>query len=99
MRIDLTRSGGYGGLTVRSSVDTAELEPEEAQALETLVDEVDWASLAGPAPTPGTADRFSYRLTVTGADGQSEVVVGEASMTPALRRLVDDVLARRRGPA
>lgn len=97
LRVELARSGGFAGITVRSSVDTGALPPAEAQMLEALVDEVDWSSLPSPEARPGAADRFQYHLTVTGREKQVDVMVGENEVTPALRRLVDEVLARQPG--
>jgi hypothetical protein len=99
LRIELARSGGYGGMTMYSSVDTDELEPGDAEAVQAMVDDVDWASLPAPAARAGAPDRFQYRVSVTGADSHREVLVGETEMPPALRRLVDEVMVRGRAPS
>ncbi|MDQ3570656.1 MAG: hypothetical protein M3396_08570 [Actinomycetota bacterium] len=98
LRVEVARSGGFAGITVRSSVDTGDLPPAEAEKVEALVDEVDWSSLPRPGARPGAADRFQYHLSVSGREKQVDVMVGEQEVTPALRRLVDEVLARRSAP-
>lgn len=98
VRIELARSGGVAGITVRSSLDTADLPADEAAMLEALVDEVDLSGLPGPGVRPGAVDRFQYDLAITRGGRRQEVSVGEKELTPELRRLVQEVLARRRGP-
>ncbi len=98
VRIELARSGGVAGITLRSSLDTAELPAEEARVLEALVDELDLSELPGPGGRPGAVDRFQYDLTITRGGRRHMVSVGEKELTPPLRRLVDEVMARRRGP-
>ncbi len=97
LRIELARSGGLAGITVRSSLDTAELPSEEARRVEALLDEVDLTALPAPGPRPGAVDRFQYDLAITRGGQRQEVSVGEKELTPALRRLVQEVLARRQG--
>ncbi len=90
----MTRSGGFAGLSVRAALDTAELEPGDAQALQALVDGVDLDELARRSPLRGTgADRFQYDLTVTDGDRQRRVLASEAAAPPELRALLDRVLS------
>lgn len=89
----MTRSGGFAGLTVRASLDTAELEPEDAQELRTLVEHAGLDELSRRSPLRGTgADRFQYDLTVTEGERQRRVVAAEAAAPPELRALLERVL-------
>lgn len=99
VRIEVARSGGFAGITLRSSIDTSELPPDEGRAVEDLVERADLASLPGPVARPGPVDRFQYDLVVTRGDERRHVSVGERDLTPPLRQLVDEVLRRRGGPA
>ncbi len=96
-RIDLARSGGFAGITVRSSLDTSQLGPEEAAAVEALVEEAKLDQLPSTAGRPGAVDRFQYDLAVTSGGRRRVVSVGEKEVTPELRRLIDEVMARRGG--
>ncbi len=95
-RIELARSGGLAGITVRSSLDTSQLPPEEAEAVEALVERADLGRLPAPEPRPGGADRFQYDLAVTRGEERHVVSVGETEVTPELRQLINEVLGRRR---
>lgn len=73
MRIELERTGGFAGRTVRWSLDTDELEPAEAQRIDALVTEAQsWA-----APPAEGADRFFYRLRLLGDEEPVEVTFGD----------------------
>ncbi len=94
MRLEATRSGGFAGLSRRAAIETAELAPEEAASLREQVGELDLDDLARRSPMRGSgADRFQYDLTVTEEGWSRHVRASEAAAPPALRRLVDRVLA------
>ena len=75
--LEVERSGGFGGLTVRASVPVAELESPERAAIEQRL---------GRAPSaPSGPDRFVYRFRMHGR----ETDVQEDRMPSALRPLLD----------
>jgi hypothetical protein len=90
VRVEVTRSGGFAGVVRHAAVDSAQLEPQAAEALGRLVAAAD---LEVPhAPAKG-ADRFQYDIAVTGADGHTrKATVGEGAMSPQLKALVQHVL-------
>ncbi len=98
-RIDLARSGGFAGITLRSSLDTSQLPPEEAAVIEALVEGANLGQLPSPSARPGAVDRFQYDLAVTRGGERLAVSVGENEVTPELRQLIDEVMARRRPPS
>lgn len=86
MRVELERSGGFVGRTVRWQLDTADLPPGEAEEVQALLTGAE--SWTGP-PAPG-ADRFLYRLKVLDAERPIDVSFGEpgpAAAQPLLDRL------------
>jgi len=86
MRVELERSGGLVGRTVRWELETEDLPPGEAREVQAMV--IGAQSWAGP-PAPG-ADRFHYRLKVLGGEPPVDVSFGEpgpASAQPLLERL------------
>lgn len=86
MRVELERSGGFVGRTVRWELDTDGLSPGEAREVQAML--IGAQSWAGP-PAPG-ADRFHYRLRVHGGERPVDVSFGEpgpAAAQPLLDRL------------
>jgi hypothetical protein len=77
--LEVERSGGFGGLTLRASVPLAQLSPRELAAVEQC--------LRHPSAPPSGPDRFVYRLRVRGheADVQEDQVPVE--LQPLLDRL------------
>ena len=84
MKISVTRSGGFAGITRRAEVDTSARD-----------DAADWhdlvrrADLSGRGEPTGRPDRFTYRIDVDGTTAH----VGEADLDEPTRELVDRVLA------
>lgn len=79
-RLEVERSGGFAGLTVRASVALAELSPGERAALEECF-------RLGPAP-PSGPDRFVYRFRLGGRQAEvqeDQVPAGLASLIDRLR--------------
>jgi Emfourin len=87
LRIELTRSGGYAGLTTKlGELDTAELPEADARRVRDVVERAEAAARSQGA-TPG-ADRFQYHLTVEDEDGRRELTLGEDHLPEELRKLV-----------
>ncbi|HLL65456.1 MAG TPA: protealysin inhibitor emfourin [Micromonosporaceae bacterium] len=73
-RIELARSGGFAGRTVRFVLDRSDTGPDATQALE-LADTAEFRALArmyGPANP--CCDHFQYDLTVLHSDGGTQTV-------------------------
>jgi hypothetical protein len=92
VRVEVVRSGGFAGLTRTAAMDTEELDAERAEQLRRLVDESQVQSLTSAPPGSGSADRFQYDVTVTRGNNRTSVVLQEANMSDAARRLVRWVL-------
>lgn len=59
MQLEVERSGGFAGRTVRWSLDVDALEPEQQAEVRDLLQQAPgWAGSTGP-------DRFSYRLVTS----------------------------------
>jgi hypothetical protein len=94
LRIDFARSGGFAGLTLETTVDTAELTPEERAEAEGLVSAVEATNV--PEGTRPGVDRFQYDLTITRGSDSKHISVGENDLTPEVKALSDWLLARAR---
>lgn len=76
-QLDVERSGGFGGLTLRASVPVESLEPRERAAIEHC--------LGRPPASPSGPDRFVYRFRLHGR----EAVVQEDRVPDELQPLLD----------
>ncbi|MEU0355855.1 protealysin inhibitor emfourin [Streptomyces cyaneofuscatus] len=89
MRIQVTRTGGFAGISRHHEVDTEGR--EDAAEWESLAEEVLAAATeagAPDAPPSGVPDGFRYRITV----GDHTVYCADPDLTGAQRTLVSRVL-------
>jgi len=94
-QIELTRSGGLGGLTMAASVDVDGLPPDEAAAVTDALARVDLGALAAQGSgSPSGPDRFQYDLTVSDDGGSRSVTLQESGIPPELRPVIDTLMAR-----
>lgn len=98
MRISFERSGGFAGMTLRRTVDTDELPPDEAERVRGLVEGADFFALPAAGAAGRGADRFQYVVEVEHAGRRHAVQVGEDA-PPGLQPLLDYLtrLARKPG--
>jgi hypothetical protein len=89
MTISFVRTGGFAGLRLAATVDSATLSPEEAAQLQTLVDDAKFFTLPAnvKGKTPG-ADRFQYAITIETPGQRHSVTVEESAASPELLRLL-----------
>jgi hypothetical protein len=93
MRVVLESSGGFAGLHLSSSLDTAELSPEQASEAERVLEKLASAPQAAPL-TSSTLPR--YRLTVIQDTGARVLELTESQVPPALRPLLSELMRRAR---
>jgi hypothetical protein len=92
-RIELVRSGGFLGRTVRAAVDTR-TDPDAPWYADALA-AVDLAGLAAAEPGRPEPDRFHYTLSVEDDDGGSHRLdFAETALPEQLRPIVDRLVAR-----
>ena len=95
MRIRFQSDGGLGyfpGLNEPVTVDTADLEPEEAARLEDLIGAANFFARQETVDSsaPGAADLRHYTITAADDHGRSHTVeVTDPVADPALRALID----------
>jgi hypothetical protein len=94
VQVDFARSGGLAGMSVRTSVDTAELPPGPAAEVERLVAAVEASGL--PKGSRPGADRFQYDLTISRGGRSQSVSVGEKDLSPELEALCGWLLRHAR---
>lgn len=84
MRIALTRSGGFAGMTVRREIETSVLPAEERRIIEQLANR----ARLEHAPRNAEPDAFEYEVTI---DGARYVVDGSS---PAWHGLIERLTTR-----
>ncbi len=98
-RIELVRSGGFAGMSLRAAVDTAAdptLDSEAGWYAEQLA-VLDLPALAAAAPGEPQPDRYRYALSVRADDGVThDLEFGETAVPPELHPLLDALVARAR---
>ncbi|BAY07859.1 protealysin inhibitor emfourin [Calothrix sp. NIES-2098] len=100
MRISFERTGGFAGISKKTTVDTANLPPNEANELPRLVAAADLFNLPEKITAPNPqVDRFQYKLTVEDQGKQHTVTVSEAALPGTLRPLIEWLNQVARRPA
>ncbi|MBG1269331.1 protealysin inhibitor emfourin [Nostoc sp. WHI] len=90
MRISFERTGGFAGISKKTTVDTADLPPNEAATLLRLVEVADLFRLPEQITSPNPqSDRFQYKLTVEDNGKQHTVTVSESALPGTLRPLIE----------
>jgi hypothetical protein len=89
MRVHFERSGGFAGLYVSGTVDSADLPPEEESELNRLVKAANFFELPEVirGVNPGV-DRFQYKLTVEDGTKKYSVEFDEAATPETLLPLL-----------
>ncbi len=92
MRIQFERSGGFAGMRLAATIDTATLPAEQASALQDSIDAARFFDLPAniPAP-PNAADQFQYHVSIDAGSKKHTVDVGEGSASPALSALLQQL--------
>ena len=90
MRVSFERTGGFAGISKKTTVDTDTLPPNEAATLPQLVEVADLFRLPELITSPNQeSDRFQYKLTVEDNGKQHTVTVSEAALPGTLRPLIE----------
>src|SRR5215213_9302555 len=96
-KVKLTRSGGFGGLSMVADVDLDDLPMKAATQVRSALANVNFEPApASPAPAPGgfgmgAADMYQYDLVVTEGDTRA-LTAHEPLADPALQSLLDVLL-------
>lgn len=92
MKIEFRQSGGYGGLTMGSEINTESLSAEEAAKLRSLVEQSDILQVQS-RQTPNSADLLQYQIIIETNEGVRQVSFDDLSLpesaVPLLEYLQD----------
>ncbi|MBE9007173.1 hypothetical protein IQ259_19400 [Fortiea sp. LEGE XX443] len=90
MRITFERTGGFAGITRKTTVDTTTLPSKEATELPLLVETADLFQLPTQILSPNPqSDRFQYRLSIEDNGKQHTITVSEAALPGTLKPLIE----------
>jgi hypothetical protein len=88
-RISFTRSGGFGGMTLRWEADLDRLDPEEGKHLESLIDSSHLFDVPAVRRTRGTlVDQFEYVIDVERDGRRHRVSLHDATVPEPLQPLI-----------
>jgi hypothetical protein len=97
LRISIERSGGFAGITMRTTIDEKDVAPDEALKLRQLVEETDFFNLPGKmisrSPQP---DRFQYDLKLEESGRGHTVTVSEEVLPEKLKPLIKWLMEKAR---
>jgi len=107
IRVELVRTGGFGGMELHSTLDTARLPDAEADELAALVERAGLDPLGSAGADETTAahgeergqampDAFQYRLSVQRGGRRWHGVLDERQVPPELRPLLTKLVAHAR---
>ena len=95
VRVEVERSGGFGGLVTRHSADTGSLPADDARQLAELVAALDLDALANaPSPTRTVPDAYQYDVLISTAGRQVDLHVQDPDVPAELRSLIRFVVQR-----
>jgi hypothetical protein len=96
VRVEMRRSGGFTGRSMRVRLDTAQMPPAEAARLRELLSTVDLSRLAPGATPAAGADLMRYDLMVEHSGGRWEGTVADPTIPAELRPLLQFLTASAR---
>ena len=97
MRISFERSGGFAGITMKTTIDEKDLVPDEAQELRQLVEGADFFNLSKKImPRSPQPDRFQYELSLEESGRQHTVTTSEETLPQNLKPLVNWLMEKVR---
>ena len=92
MRIEYERTGGFAGMRLAATIDTATLPADQAGALHSAVEAAHFFDLPARIPSrSGVADQFLYHVAIEDVGKRHTVDVGETAAPPALQALLQQL--------
>lgn len=89
MKIILTRTGGFTGISLKKTIDTATLPEGEAQILEEFLSQPQERVEGSQRNIP---DTFSYTLSALDSEKRMQVTVQESVLSDEQKSLLQDLV-------
>lgn len=100
MKVVVRSEGGFAGLRVGGQVDTAELSPEMAERVKTLLRPVALEAMAADTASPSMPDAQRYEVQVEGEEGRMQrFLLDQTTASEEVMQLLHDLhaeIVRRR---
>lgn len=98
MQVTIERTGGFTGIPLTKTVNSATLSQQEAARLHQIMAAADFFKLPSKIPSTPQPDRFQYRITVEQEGKQHSVTVGETAVPSNLKPLLNWLMAQPAQP-
>lgn len=96
MYISFERSGGFAGMRMIITIDSASLVDEDATHLHKLVEDADFFNLQDIHSAHGGSDGFHYTISIQSEDRQRTLQVSDGTAPEQLQPLLQDLSLRAR---
>jgi len=96
MQIEFERSGGFAGMSIRTSINTDVLPSADAKEIGQLVNSAEFFNLPASTKKGPGADQFNYRLTIQVEDLVHTVETTDSTMPDNLKPLVNRLMTQAR---
>jgi hypothetical protein len=94
MQVKVERTGGFTGIPLTKTIDSATLSQQEATRLHQLMAAADFFKLPSTIPFTPQPDRFQYQIIVEQEGKQHSVTVGETAVPAKLKPLLNWLMAQ-----
>lgn len=88
MRVTIQRTGGFTGIPMTKSIDSAAMSLDEANQLRQMVDAADFFELPSVIPFTSQPDRFQFQIIVDQDGKKHSVSCSETAIPPRLKPLL-----------
>ncbi len=88
MKVTVVRGGGLAGIVTETEVDSDQLSPDDADALEAKVREAGLFDLDDDASPPSYADEVSYRLSIEDGERSHTATLREGTLPDTVRSFI-----------
>lgn len=90
MKIYFERSGGFAGIPQSVTIDTTLLDRDEANKLQTMVENLHFFDLPTKIVAPKNgADYFNYKITIEVQNKKHSIEVTDMTMPSEIKTLID----------
>ena len=87
-KIYFSRSGGFDGFNLNTTISLHELNQEDASELKNMIAESGILNLTNPPSKPGE-DLFSYTITIESSQKSQTIVIDQKEISSDNEKLID----------
>jgi hypothetical protein len=98
MHLIVERTGGFTGIPLTKTIDSASLSQQEAASLHQMMVAAGFFELPATIPSTPHPDRFQYQITVEQEGKRHSVTVGETAVPSNLKPLLNWLMTQPAQP-